>query len=235
MKDKIKLYGPIVISALLFYMMIETPHSRALGDIVLESLGLKAWTAGNMGLHLTVVYFALLLLVVILASRLITVNYNISKFRRFFIFAGTVCLIYLIHSSAIHERMRQNEGLRSMAITPSGGSYEYRIKEKEGQEFICEVELANYSDEARQFTIVGINNNVTDIILHERQGTPVQFNIAGKETRSYTINHNDYTINLKDVDTSQSIAGTGTIDTLLLQDNHGNKVKVYKLNHRNFN
>lgn len=185
MKDKIKLYGPMVILALLLYMMIETPHSRALGDIVLESLRLKAWTAGNQGLHLTVIYFVFLILLVILASRFITVNYYISNFRKFFIFAVTVCLIYIIHSSAIHERLRQNEGLRSMAIAPSGGSYEYRIKEDEGQEFICEVVLTNYSDDARQFTIVGNNNNMIDIIF--MRDKELRFNLLSQERKQENI------------------------------------------------
>ena len=232
MKDKLKIYGPIILSALLFYMMIDTPHSRALGDIVLETLGLEAWTYGNQGIHLTVVYFAVLFFLVIFASRFIPVDCDISKKRRIFVFVGTVLVIYLAHSTIIHDRMEQLEGLQSMVIAPSGGSYEYKIAEGEVEEFLCEVELRNYSEEARQFTIIDINDSATDFQLYDKQGAPVQFVIPGKETRKYRINHNDYILKHLDLEGRQPIAGKGTIDKILLQDSQGNKVTITKLNHR---
>ena len=64
MKSKLRSYGPIIILSLIFYMMISTPHSRALGDIVIESFGLKSWTDGYSGTHLTVIYFSILFLIV---------------------------------------------------------------------------------------------------------------------------------------------------------------------------
>ena len=53
-----------------------------------------------------------------------------------------------------------------MAIAPSGGSYEYKIAEGEVQEFLCEVEITNYSEEARLFTIADINNYAADFQLY---------------------------------------------------------------------
>jgi|BioPla2DNA2_1021312.scaffolds.fasta_scaffold03303_6 hypothetical protein len=89
-----------------FYMMLSTPHSRALGDAVFEEIRLKAWTDVYSGTHLTVIYFGVLFCVVLaISKKFLKVNKDVSKIHRIVVFVAAVIIIYLIHSTAVHKIM----------------------------------------------------------------------------------------------------------------------------------
>lgn len=230
LKDKLKLYGPTIILALLFYMMMTTPHSRVLGDIILESIGLKAWTDGYNGLHLTVIYFGILFLVILVLSNRLsavkTINYRKHKI---ILFICSVIVIYLVHNTLVHNMMENSAGLHSIAIAPSGNTYEYKIADGEIEEFNCEFELTNYSKEVKRFIIDGFNDNIIGFEIYDKQGTMTEFEIYGKETRNYRINLDNYIVKVKGIDIQQNIGSRGIIDSLLLLNDNDKKTKIVKL------
>lgn len=59
MSNKLKAYLSIFIFALSLFMLIETQYLPPLGDLILESIGLKAWSNGDVGFHLAIIYFGL--------------------------------------------------------------------------------------------------------------------------------------------------------------------------------
>ncbi len=58
--SKIKGAFLVFISSLLLFMMCDTKYMKALGDYVLEYIGIQSWSNGEMGTHLTVVYFCII-------------------------------------------------------------------------------------------------------------------------------------------------------------------------------
>ncbi|MBH1942573.1 hypothetical protein I5677_16900 [Mobilitalea sibirica] len=230
MRDKLKLYVPIIILALLFYMMITTPHSRALGDILLEVIGLKAWTDGHDGMHLTVIYFGTLFLIILLRSNSSSaMKPNNKRKHKIIIFICTVITIYLVHSALIQNMMGNSVGLNSIAIAPSGNTYEYKIVEGEIEEFKFEFKLTNYSEEVKQFSIVGFNDNIAGIEMYNKQREIVQFEIHGKETRIYKIDLGNYIIEVKGIGKIKNYASRGIINSLLLLNDNGNETEIVKL------
>lgn len=233
MKEKLKLYGPIIGIALIFYMMISTPHSRALGDIILESIGIAAWTNGYNGIHLTVIYFGILFLVVLmLISRFPKEERRRYRKHNFLVFIFSVTIIFLIHSSIVHNIMKNSEGLYSIAITSTESRYKYNIKNGELEEFSYEFELTNYADEIKEFSLdveFG-DDNIYEFEIYDKQGELAKFNINGKESRRYIINLDDYMIKVSGADNQHHIGSSGIIDSIILLDSEGNRVKVVKLN-----
>lgn len=60
MNDKVKGGLSILFMAITFYMMVTTKYTRALGDYILEFVGLKSWTGDYSGIHLTTLEYFLL-------------------------------------------------------------------------------------------------------------------------------------------------------------------------------
>lgn len=65
MSSKIKVKGilSLIFMTLSFFMMMDTKYNKALGDYVVESIGLKSWSAIDTGFHLTIIYFGILFLI----------------------------------------------------------------------------------------------------------------------------------------------------------------------------
>jgi len=51
MKWDRKIIGISLMMIVFAYMMTDTMYLKAIGDYVLEMLGLPAWSNGDMGLH----------------------------------------------------------------------------------------------------------------------------------------------------------------------------------------
>ena len=60
-----------------FYMMKTTTYTRALGDYVLEFIGLKSWSGEFSGMHLTVIYFGILTIILLY----VVLNFTVGKCR----------------------------------------------------------------------------------------------------------------------------------------------------------
>ena len=63
MGDKVKGVLSIFFMAVTFFMMVTTKYTHALGDYILEFIGLKSWTGDYSGTHLTVIYFGVLFII----------------------------------------------------------------------------------------------------------------------------------------------------------------------------
>mgnify|MGYP000566124004 CR=1 FL=1 len=64
MKDWMLKYTPVLLISFFFYAMIDTTHSRAIGDIIFEWLGIPAWSDGYQGTHISIFVFMLLIFIV---------------------------------------------------------------------------------------------------------------------------------------------------------------------------
>lgn len=233
LRSKLRSYGPIIILSFIFYMMISTPHSRALGDIVLESFRLKSWTDGYIGTHLTVIYFGILFLIVyIIYKRFVNDEDNKKRKYKIMLFIASVTMFYLVHSAFVHMSMGNAEGLNTIAIAPDGNSYKYKIVDGELDEFECEFNLINYSRKTKYFTVEGYINELVRFEIYNKQDELIQFFLRGKGTENYRIDNENYNIKIYGLDKHFSGGGRGIIDSLILIDDEGNSTKIVKLRDR---
>ena len=72
---KIKGIIAILFLSISFYMMTTTMYTRALGDYVLEFIGLKSWSGELSGMHLTVIYFGILTIILLY----VVLKYTVEK------------------------------------------------------------------------------------------------------------------------------------------------------------
>ena len=99
MTNKVKAALSIICMSSLFYMMVTTKYARALGDYVLEMLGLNSWTGDYDGVHLTVIYFGILFICsLFLVSKYAISNLNMRKRTIFLFFILLLTLFYSITS-----------------------------------------------------------------------------------------------------------------------------------------
>lgn len=233
MKAKLRSYGPIIILALVFYMMLSTPHSRALGDIVIESFGLKSWTDGYSGIHLTVIYFGILLFIIYLIyKKFVNDEVGIRRKYKIIFFIASVTIYYLVHSAFVHMEVGNAEGLNTIAIAPDGNSYTYKIVDGELVEFEYEFNLTNYSREAKYFTIEGYINDLVRFEIYDKQDELIQYFLRGKGTENYKLNLKNVNIKIYGLDKLFSAGGGGRVDSLTLIDDEGNSTKAIKLRDR---
>lgn len=97
MSNKIKGGVAIFLMSLLFYMMITTKYTYALGDYILEFIGVKSWTGNYSGFHLTIVYFGVPFIISLFIVEKYAVDLlNLRRTRVFLIFIALMTLFYLI-------------------------------------------------------------------------------------------------------------------------------------------
>ncbi|WP_069997328.1 hypothetical protein [Cellulosilyticum sp. I15G10I2] len=56
MKKKILGIGSIALASLALFFLISTPYYAPIGDLILKKIGLSAWSHGDTGFHLTLLY-----------------------------------------------------------------------------------------------------------------------------------------------------------------------------------
>lgn len=152
MSNKAKARLSILIMSLLFFMMVSTEHHRALGDYVLEFIGLKSWTGYYSGKHLTVVYFGVLFIISI---------YFVEKYARgklklrrrdvFLVFVGCMIIFSAISKTTVRLIKENSAGLLSIGYKYENSSMNYRAEKNELVEFTAKFTLTNYSKKKRLF------------------------------------------------------------------------------------
>lgn len=117
MSNKWKAFLSIFVFALCLFMMIETKYRPALGDLVFESLGFKAWSNGSDGLHLTVLFFGVLSFI---SFHLVRQYAHLTfKMKSLSIFLSVIVLVTsfsLITNTTTQYIKSQSDGLNAVAL-----------------------------------------------------------------------------------------------------------------------
>src|SRR5699024_10451251 len=104
MNDRMKAWLSIFFMTLCYHLMRTTTYSRALGDYILEFMGLNSWTGDYSGTHLTVVYFGILFLImIVLVDRYAIKRLDYSKIRVFITFIILLKLFSLITALSVES------------------------------------------------------------------------------------------------------------------------------------
>ena len=234
MNNKVRGGLSIFLMSIFFYMMVTTRYTHALGDYVIEFIGLKSWTGNYSGTHLTVIYFGILFIIgLFLVEKFAVGGLNISRRRVFFIFVVLMTVFSLTTGIVAKNIKKNSSGLLAIGYNSDTSSMNYRCEENKYVEFIAEFELTNYSDVKKIFNIsidspYFRNDGIKEISFYTFEGELAIFELESNETKSFSLSLNDFKVS--GGRKLQNGSGSGSIAEILLTDNNGNRVRLEKNN-----
>ena len=232
--NKIKGIIAIFFLSISFYMMKTTTYTRALGDYVLEFIGLKSWSGEFRGMHLTVIYFGILTIVLLY----VVLNFAVGKcgIRKRWVLLLVIVFINMfsfITNGVAKNIKRNSDGLGTIGLNSENSKMEYKSKDMQYTKFNAEIELVNYGDESKEFSMTIDDlyykeDGIKDIDIFTKDGKKTVFKLEGNETEIFRINLDEYKILGGRV--SQNGGGNGVIEDIILTDENNNKIKLDKNN-----
>lgn len=234
MSKKIIIKGllSLIIMTLSFFMMVDTKYSKALGDYILEFIGLKSWSGGDIGTHLVVIYFGILFLIGLYFVIVnVVVGWNKRK-RVVLLYSIILLMIYYFCTSSIFILIKSSsEGLLPIGFENSSNSYlEYTSKvQNKPDYFKIKFELKNYSNKEKSFSIKLVNiylgeNISVPFTIYKKNGDIAVFELLPNELKEFVLTSNDYNLH-KEINTYVNVTSfKGSIDGIVLYDQHGNEV-----------
>jgi len=208
--------------------MITTKYTHALGDYIVEFVGLNSWTGDYSGFHLTMIYFGIPFIISLLAvERYVIDGLNISRIRVFLIFVVLVTVFYLLTGMIVGNIKKSSPGLLSIAFNAENSNINYSSKDNKLIEFNAEFELTNFSNEKRTF-FISIDrpsyrqDGIEAISFYTFNGEKASFQLEGNETKIFSLSLNDYKVVGGRV--FQNGSESGTVEEIVLTNEAGEKV-----------
>lgn len=230
MTNKVKGVLSILFMSITCYMMVTTPYTHALGDYILELIGLKSWTGDYSGTHLTIFYFGILFLISLFFVLKYAINaLNMRSRNVFIIFVALMILFTSITGMTARNIKKYSSGLLAIGYSSNDSSLNYRSDAKGFVEFTAKFELTNYSLEKKTFHITiddfSYREDGTDEInFYTFDGEWATFELNSKETKYFSLSLDNY--NVIGGIGNQYRSGDGVISGLILMNDMGNKVKL---------
>ena len=117
MNNKVKAGLSMLLMCGSALMMKENKNMGSLGDYFLKFVGLKAWSKGDVGLHLTVVYFGILFVIgLLLVNKYVVEGLKIEKIKVFLIFVVVMTVLSSITQKGITTFKKYSLGLLAIGF-----------------------------------------------------------------------------------------------------------------------
>lgn len=228
--QKFKGLMSIFITSLIFFMMLDTRYTYALGDYLLEAIGVKAWTGDHTGTHLTVVYFGIIFIVSILFIKKFAYE-ELGMRRRniVLVFVLFITMLSLITDISARTIKSNSDGLLAVGFDANNSKISYSCMNEEYSFFIAEFELTNYSKDKKTFYI-SINNpfdreeGIDGIKFYYDNGVEASFELEGNETKKFELTSDEYIV--KGGNRFQNGGGSGIVQEIILSNDSVNKVEL---------
>ncbi|MDY0236362.1 MAG: hypothetical protein RBR71_10050 [Gudongella sp.] len=231
MNKKTKAFLSMLFMSLTFYMMIETTYVNAVGDYVIEFIGLKSWTGNYTGTHLTIYYFMPLFIIGIILVKKYAIHDLKIKWKIVIIVFIGLNTIFALSTEAIAKNIKANsEGLLSIGLEQEDSNHmEYEFKDGKYTKFTADIKLTNYSKEDKQFHLVIDNKYLRNPIrLYNLDGSRAIFKLKGEETKMFSINLDNYLVKDGNINKNDygNVAGSGDITGVIIFDDRDDEVKI---------
>ena len=231
MNKRTKAFLSVLFMSITFYMMLETRYVNAIGDYVIEFIGLKSWTGNNTGTHLTIFYLMPLFIIGIILVKRYAIRDLKIKWRIVIIVFIGLNTIFTLSTGAIAKNIKSNsEGLLPIGFEQEeDNDMEYEFNDGRYTKFKADIKLTNYSKEDKQFHLMIDNNYDENLIrLYNLDGSKAIFKLKGKETKVFPINLDNYLVKDGDMNEIDYVrgAGSGVITGVIVFDDRGDEVKI---------
>ena len=228
MTDKRKGQLSILLMSIFFFMGLDTRYTDALGDYVLEFLGLKSWSAGDQGLHLTLVYFGILFMISLFFVKRICIEKLNYKRRKVFAIFAIFMFLFASSTDMIAKTIKKtSDGLLAIGYNSEDSEMSYSIKDGEYIEFESNFQLMNYSEKDKEFYLA-IDNYHSDLLkdklirFYTYDGDEAKFYLKAGQEKEFNLDLEDYEIK----GGSDVLDGGGYSSgfRILLEDDDGNTI-----------
>ncbi|MFT5874857.1 MAG: hypothetical protein ACI8WT_003836 [Clostridium sp.] len=213
-----------------FYMMVTMRYTHALGDYVLEFIGLKPWTGDYSGAHLTVFYFSALAIIGLFLVRKYAMDgLGIRTRNLLFSFIAFITIFSLLTNITAINVKKYSDGLLSIGFNSNNSKMEYKSESMEYTEFNAQIEMKNYGNESKEFYLAIDNpfyreESTEHIDIFTKEGSKATFRLNGNETRTFEINLDEYKI--KGGRLSINGGSNGIIEEIFLTNAQGNAISL---------
>lgn len=230
MTNKVKGVLSIFFMSITCYMMITTRYTHALGDYMLEFIGLKSWTGDYSGTHLTVIYFGILFIIgLFLVEKYALGVLNMRGINVFIIFVVLMIMFSSITGLTARNIKKNSSGLLAIGYNPRGSSLNCMSSDGNFIEFTAEFELTNYSNQKKTFHVIIDNpfykeDGIEEIGFYTFDGKRAIFELDRKETKAFSLSLDDY--NVVGEGGFQNGSGSGVISEIVLTNDKGNQVRL---------
>lgn len=212
-----------------FYMMVTTKYMHALGDYVIEFVGLKAWTGEYSGTHLTIFYFGILTIIGLFQIH----KYAIDELgiRKRYVLILCIAFITILNSAtsiSVRSVKKHSDHLLSIGCNYKNSKMSFASKDTEFTQFKADIEMMNYSDRSKEFNLTIVSpfhrEGTAYFDIFTKGGNKAIFNLSGNETKILNINLDEYKIVSRGF--PSNISGNGDIQEVILTDKQGNSIRL---------
>lgn len=221
----------IVFMSLSFFMMISTSYMHALGDYVLQYIGLQSWTGDYTGFHLTIIYFGVLFLLGLYLVYKYSINkYGFTRKKVFILFIVFVSIFTIATNLTAVTIKKNSDGLFSIGFNSNKSKISYDYDGEKYTSFKGKIALKNYADETRDFYITIISpfnrgsKKVERIEVLNEKGDKVLFRLSPGENRIFKINLDNFQFSQGSHLSVSS--GSGYIKNVILTDRGEKSIKL---------
>lgn len=186
--------------SVIFYMMINTKYSRALGDYILEFIGLRSWTGDYSGTHLTVIYLGILFITgLYMVEKYAVIGVGFRRKNVLLIFIVLMTLFTSITGITARSVKKNSSGLLAIGYNSEGSRMSYKYEYGKFVEFRAQFELTNYSNLNKKFHL-SIDSpfyreeGIEEISFFSSSGEEVIFELKNNETKTFRLSLDNYSI-----------------------------------------
>lgn len=233
MKHRIITIATITFMSVLFFLILDTKHIPPVGALLLESLGLKAWSDGDTGFNLTLIYFGVPFLIAYLELRKqIVIHKRFRPLSAFVIFLVCVTMLNMATGYIVQRMKSGMDDLYTIAYIDESGSIKMDYYDRKLITLHIEFALKNYDDTAHTFS-VSLNSKwfeqdrVAPLKILNKDGSTALFTLEAGEKKLFVIDHENYDIEGGVI--GENFGYTSFIEEIILS---GDGVETVKLTHK---
>ena len=198
-------------------MGVETQYLQPLGDLILENIGLKAWSNGDVGFHLAILYYGLVAVIsYIFVKRFAYVQLKMKGMTIFIILIVLLTTFTYLTSTTAQYLKKNSEGLSAVVLVgrekartmnlysshkneaqPINNTINYDTSSFEVTDFEIDVTFKNYGKDDVTFFIEFEPFRLKDeyannLEIRNRDGSKAAFTLESGKTHRYVITEDLY-------------------------------------------
>ncbi len=224
LKNKILGIGSVALAAVALFLLISTPYYPALGDLLLEKVGLRAWSHRDTGFHLTLLYCMVIICIGFMGmSEYLYKEYPKTYNKGIWIVLGVTALLVTGGNKYVEFSKSMQPGLKAIQFLYDKSKFEYEYEGEKVLKASGILEFKNYSKTSRSFYVKYIPDDEfssqfseKELIGYERRKeSPKLIRVAPRSTSKIQVDFNKNKV-LSNADKESRGCGTQSIQTVII-------------------
>ena len=227
LKNKILGIGSVALASIALFLLISTPYYPPIGDLILKKIGLRAWSHGDTGFNLTLLYGMVLICIGFMGMAEYLYNeYPKTRNKGKWLVLGTTVILVIGSNKYVELNKSFQPGLKAIQFVYDESKFEY---EYEGEKVLNAsglLEFKNYSNTSRSFYVKYIPNDefsdqfrTKELVGYEDgEESPKLIRVEPKSTSKIQVEFNKSMV-VSDGDKGSWGSVSQSIQTVIIYDN----------------